>query len=201
MTDPRLFAPATERNRDAILAVLRRHLPLSGLVLEVASGTGEHIAHFAASLPHLRFQPSDPVAEHRASIDAWAAGSRNIKPAIHLDTTAEWPLIEIRAVLCINMIHIAPWQATEGLFAGAAQLLEPADMVFLYGPFRRAGAHTAPSNEAFDADLRRRDPSWGVRDLEEVAALAAAHGFTEPEVGAMPANNLAVIFRRDAATL
>lgn len=195
MTDPRLFAPATERNREAILAVLRRDLPPSGLVLEVASGTGEHVAHFAAALPGLDFQPSDPVAERRASIDAWAAGRRNIRPAVELDACAAWPLDRADAILCFNMIHIAPWSATLGLLRGAAKVLPTGAPLILYGPYRRAGAHTAPSNAAFDADLRLRDPAWGVRDLEAVAQ--AAQGFGAPTVEAMPANNLMLIFRRN----
>jgi hypothetical protein len=196
MTDPRLFAPATERNRDAILAVLRRHLPPSGLVLEVTSGTGEHAAHFAAALPGLDFQPSDPVAERRASIDAWAAGRPNIRPAVELDTCAAWPLSHADAILCFNMIHIAPWSATLGLLRGAAKVLPAGAPLILYGPYHRADADTAPSNAAFDADLRRRDPAWGLRGLE--AVTQAAQGFGPPTVEDMPANNLMLIFRRDA---
>jgi SAM-dependent methyltransferase len=199
MTDPRRYAPATQRNREAILAVLARHLPARGLVLELASGTGEHIAHFAAALPNLVFQPSDPDAASRASVDAWAAiaGCGNLRPAIALDAAAaRWPIDAADAVLCINMIHIAPWTATIGLVHRAARILGPGGILFLYGPFRRAGSHTAPSNEAFDRDLRARNPEWGVRDLEAVADLAAASGFAAPLIEAMPANNLSAIFRR-----
>ncbi len=199
-TDPRRFAPAAARNRDPILAALRRCLPDAGMVLEVASGSGEHAVHFAAAMPALAFQPSDADPEARASIDAWAAEARlpNIRPAIALDAAVlPWPATAADAVLCINMIHIAPWAACEGLVRGAAALDA---MLVLYGPFRRGGAHTAPSNEAFDADLRARDPSWGVRDLEAVAALAAAQGYAAPEVVDMPANNLILVLRRlDAA--
>ena len=195
--DSRRHAPATARNRDPILDVLRRVLPRSGLVLEIASGTGEHAAHFAAALPHLMFQPSDRDPERRASIDAWSATANlpNLRHAIALDAAADWTT-PADAILCINMIHIAPWSATEGLIRGAARALGQGAALFLYGPFRREGAHTADSNAAFDADLRARNPAWGIRDLETVAALAATTGFGPPEITAMPANNLSVIFRR-----
>jgi SAM-dependent methyltransferase len=199
MTDPRRFAPAAARNRDPILAALRPRLPGAGLVLEVASGSGEHAIHLAAALPALTFQPSDPDPGARASIDAWAAkaGLANIRPALALDAAAaDWPAAAADAVVCINMIHIAPWAACEGLVRGAARLLPAGGPLILYGPYRRGGRHTAPSNAAFDADLRARDPAWGVRDLEAVAALAAAEGFGPPEAVEMPANNLTVIFRR-----
>ena len=199
MTDPRRYAPATQRNRDAILAVLAHHLPARGLVLELASGSGEHVAHFAAALPDLVFQPSDPDAASRASIDAWAAiaGCSNIRPAIAIDAAAaRWAIDAADAVLCINMIHIAPWAAATGLVRGAARLLGASGVLCLYGPYRRAGSHTAPSNEALDRDLRGRNPEWGVRDLEAVADLATASGFAAPLVESMPANNLSLIFRR-----
>ncbi|MBL6454909.1 DUF938 domain-containing protein [Belnapia sp. T6] len=195
MTDARRYAPATLRNREPILAVLRRHLPPAGLVLEVASGTGEHAAHFAAALPGLTFQPSDPEPAARTSIAAWGAGLANLRPPLALDATGEdWPAAD--AVLCINMIHIAPWAATLGLMRGAARCLAPGGPLILYGPYRRGGAHTAPGNAAFDADLRARDPEWGVRDLESVAAAAAAQGFGPPVAEEMPANNLTLVFRR-----
>jgi SAM-dependent methyltransferase len=192
-------APATARNRQPILDVLQQHLPSEGLVLEVASGSGEHAVHFAAALPQLVFQPSDPDDEALASIDAWAetSGLMNIRPAMALDAEApSWPVEQANAVLCCNMIHIAPWTAAVGLVSGAARILPDHGLLYLYGPYRRAGRHTAPSNEAFDRDLRRRNPAWGIRDLEAVAALAAAEGFAAPEVVAMPANNLSLIFRR-----
>ena len=202
--DARLHAPATARNREPILAVLRRHLPERGLVLEVASGSGEHILHVARAFPGLDFQPSDPDPQARASIDAWSAatGLLNIKPALALDAAAApWPISTADAVLCINMIHIAPWAAAAGLMRGAAALLRAGCMLYLYGPFRRDGAHTAPSNAAFDRSLRMQNPDWGVRDLEAVTTLAIAHGFAEPIVEAMPANNLSLIFRLRAARL
>ena len=173
-------APATARNRQPILDVLRPRLPADGLVLEVASGSGEHIVHFAEALPDLVFQPSDPNADARASIDDWAgaAVSANVRPALALDAASQaWPIERADAVLCCNMIHIAPWEATVGLIAGAARLLPADGPLYLYGPYRRDGRHTAPSNEAFDRDLRQRNPAWGVRDLEAVTALAAANGF------------------------
>lgn len=195
--DARRHAPATARNRDALLDVLRRILPAGGMVLEVAAGTGEHAAHLAPHFPALAFQPTDPDAESRASIDVWAAGQPNIRPALALDAAAEaWPVAAADAVLCVNMIHIAPWAATMGLVQGAARFLPPGGPLILYGPFRRGGAHTAPSNAEFDAALRARDPTWGVRDLEEVAALATVHGFGPPQVVDMPANNLTVVLRR-----
>lgn len=199
MPDHRQQAPAAARNRDPILAVLRGVLPETGTVLEIASGTGEHSLHFAAALPGLVFQPSDPNPEARSSIAAWAAASglANLRPPLALDAAApSWPVTAADAVLCINMIHISPWAATEGLMRGAAAILPPGGPLYLYGPYRRAGLATAPSNEAFDRDLRQRDPAWGLRELEAVAALADAAGFSGPAVTEMPANNLSVVFCR-----
>jgi SAM-dependent methyltransferase len=195
----RRHAPATARNRQPILDVLRRHLPEAGLVLEVASGSGEHVMYFAETLPNLVFQPSDPDSEARASIDAWAreAGLANVRPAVALNAQSKaWPVEQADAVLCCNMIHIAPWPAATGLIAGAGRLLSRDGLLYLYGPYRRGGRHTAPSNDAFDRDLRRRNPAWGVRDLEAVAACADENGFGAPEIVEMPANNLSLIFRR-----
>jgi hypothetical protein len=201
--DARLVAPATARNRQPILAVLRRYLPTRGLVLEVASGSGEHVVYFAnASGPDLWFQPSDPDASARASIDAWAkaSGVRNVLPAIAVDAAAEhWPIQEADTVLCINLLHVAPWAAAVGLVRGAAGILAKGGMLYLYGPFRRGGRHTAPSNATFDRILRMQDRAWGVRDLERVIELAEQHGFAPPVVEDMPANNLSLIFHRSAA--
>ena len=198
--DGRQHAPSAARNRDPIWAVLRPELPAAGLVLEVASGSGEHTTHFAGLAgPQIVFQPSDPDTRARTSIDAWAAtsGLPNILPALALDAAADvWPIARADAVVCINMIHIAPWASAIGLVRGAARVLPPGGLLFLYGPYRRDGRHTAPSNAAFDADLRRRNPAWGVRDLEAVADLAVAAGFTPPAIATMPANNLCVLFRR-----
>jgi SAM-dependent methyltransferase len=203
MTDDlRRFAPATVRNRDPILDVIKPHLPRRGLVLEVASGSGEHITHFAqASSTNLVFQPSDPDLAARNSIDAWVAqlGLANVRLAIALDAAStEWPIDHADAVLCINMIHISPWSATVGLMRGAARILAQNGWLYLYGPYRRDGRHTAPSNEQFDEGLRQQNPEWGVRDIEEVIALAVAHGFAAPVIEPMPANNLSLMFRRAA---
>ena len=196
-------APAATRNRQPILDVLRPRLPAAGLVLEVASGSGEHIVHFAEALPGLVFQPSDPCADARASIDDWVQtqGLGNVRAALALDVTGDiWPIERADAVLCCNMIHIAPWEAAVGLISGAARILAEGGTLYLYGPYRRDGRHTAPSNEAFDRDLRQRNPAWGVRDLEAVAALAAAQGFGPPEIIDMPANNLSLLFKRTGGT-
>lgn len=194
--DARLSSPSVERNRDPILAALRPLLPPAGMVLEVASGSGEHIAHFAAAMPGLEFQPSDPSPEARASIDAWCGSLPNVRPTLDLDAARpDWPPLRADAVLCVNMIHIAPWTAAQGLVEGAARVLPAGGLLALYGPFLRNGTHTAPSNAAFDADLRARNPAWGVRGLEEVAALTTAAGFGPPDIKAMPANNLLVAFR------
>lgn len=194
--DARRQAPAAARNRDPILVELRRWLPDRGLVLEIASGTGEHVLHFAAALPNLTFQPSDPDADARASIDAWTAGQTNIRRALPLDVTQPWPVAAADAILCINMIHIAPWEATPALAAGAARLLPPGGPLVLYGPYLRAAVPTAPGNVAFDESLRARDPRWGIRDLEAVTREMNAAGLDRVAVTEMPANNLVVVFRR-----
>jgi SAM-dependent methyltransferase len=197
--DARLRAPAAQRNRDAILGVLREILPPSGLVLEVASGSGEHAVHFAAALPALTFQPSDPAPDALDSIAAWTreSGLRNILPPLLLDAGApQWPIGAADAVLCINMIHISPWRATEGLFRQAGRLLKTGGPLYLYGPYRRPDRPLEPSNAAFDESLRSRDPEWGLRDLEAVETLAAANGFSPAQIIEMPANNLSLIFRK-----
>ena len=197
--DARRFAPAVARNKAAITEVLARHLLTSGLVLEIASGSGEHALHFAAHFPALSFQPTDPDAAALASIVAWQAEAQlpNLQPPLALDVMADaWPVSEADVVLCINMIHIAPWEASAALIRGAAQVLPRDGILFLYGPFKQGGQHTAPSNAEFDESLRAQDAQWGVRDLEAVAEIASAAGFAAPVVEAMPANNLSVIFRR-----
>lgn len=202
--DPRLSSPAARRNRDPILAVLRRVLPAEGTVLELGSGTGEHAAWLGAHLPGLEFQPSDPEPANRASIAAWIAHERlaNVRAPLALDVLDEdWALpaevaSRLVAVLSLNMIHVAPWQAALGLLHGAARVLRPGGVLYLYGPFKREGRHTAPSNAAFDASLRAHDPAWGVRDLEDVAAAAGRYGFLFADVVQMPANNLSAIFRK-----
>lgn len=191
----RRHAPATLRNRDAIADVLADVLPSSGTVLEVASGSGEHCAYLAQRFRALAWQPSDPEPAARASIAVWCDGLANTQPALDLNAEApDWPITEAAAVLCINMVHISPWEATLGLLSGTARLLEPGAPLFLYGPYHRQRHPTAPSNEAFDASLKMRDPRWGLRDLDEV--LAAADGFVLDRIVEMPAENLSIILRR-----
>lgn len=192
-------APAAGRNREPILAVLRDLLQRPGRVLEIASGTGEHAVWFSSALPGLTWQPTDLEPEALGSIAAWRgrAGPPNLLPPLWLDASADsWPVAQADAVVAINMVHIAPWTATIGLVAGAERVLTQGGLLFLYGPFREGGIHTAASNAAFDADLRARDPSWGIRDLDEIAVLANQHGFRPPERIPMPSNNLSVVFRR-----
>lgn len=206
MTDPqaslRLSAPAAARNAAPILDVLRTALPARGTVLEIASGTGQHAVHFAAALPDIDWQPSDADPRARASIEAWRehAGLANLRAPLELDVRSEpWPIEAVDAIVCINMIHISPWEAAIALMKGAGARIAPGGALVLYGPYRRDGAHTAPSNEAFDADLRARDPAWGVRDLEAVEALARAEGFVCEAVVPMPANNFTVVFRKETS--
>jgi len=198
--DRRAYAPATARNREPILAVLSRVLPLSGLVLEVSSGTGEHAAFFAAALPHLTWQPTDRDERALPSIAAHrdAAGLHNLLLPVLLDaSSAEWPVARADAVVCINMIHIAPWAACAGLMAGAARVLPPGGALYLYGPYKEGGVHTAESNHRFDLDLQLRDSAWGVRNLEDVVALADGHGLRHTETVTMPANNRSIVFVRN----
>jgi SAM-dependent methyltransferase len=199
MPDARRHAPATARNRDPIAAVLRAELPPSGLVLEVASGTGEHCAHFAPLFPALDWQPTDPDPQSLASIAAWkeSAACPNIRPPLALDASApDWPVAHADAMLCVNMVHISPWEATLGLLDGAARLLAPGAPLILYGPYLREGVETAPSNRAFDADLRRRDPRWGLRAIEAMDAAAAERGLARTALHEMPANNIMPVYRR-----
>jgi SAM-dependent methyltransferase len=204
MTDPnppapRQHAPAAERNREPILAVLREVLPASGLVLEIASGTGQHVIHFAAALPQLDWQPSDPDAEARGSIAAWTAqsGLANVRAPLDLNVErTPWGIDAAAALLCINMVHISPWTATQALFDGASRVLGSGGVLYLYGPYRRHGSHTSPGNEAFDQQLRNRNPAWGLRDMESVVALGEAHGFACGEPVAMPANNFSLVFTK-----
>lgn len=199
MTDQRRFAPATTRNREPILAVLRESLPQSGLVLEVASGSGEHGVYFAHALPGLEWQPSDPSPDALASIEAWIAakGPGNLRAPLCLDAASDtWPISSADAIVCINMIHISPWEATEGLMRGAGRILAPGAPLCLYGPYKRGELPLEPSNAAFDESLRSRNPRWGLRELGDVRACAQANGFELERVVEMPANNLAVIFRK-----
>jgi SAM-dependent methyltransferase len=203
-TDPtsaalRQHAPAAERNREPILAVLREVLPPAGLVLEIASGTGQHVIHFAAALPQLDWQPSDPDTEARNSIAAWTgqSGLANVRAPLDLDVErTPWAIDAAAALLCINMVHISPWSATQALFDGASRVLRSGGVLYLYGPYRRHGQHTSPGNEAFDLQLRNRNPAWGLRDMETVVALGDAHGFACGEPIAMPANNFSLVFTK-----
>ncbi len=199
--DGRLTSPAAERNREPIAAALERHLPPAGVVLEIASGTGQHVLHFARMFPSIDWQPTDPDAANRASIDAWrrVAGLSNLRAALDLDVHRRpWPVARAAAFLCINMVHIAPWSATQALCAGAAERLPLDGLLYLYGPYRVGGHHTAPSNEVFDSALRARDAAWGVRDLEAVVEVAHRCGLALVETVAMPANNLSVVLRRSS---
>lgn len=198
--DGALSSPAARRNADAILAVLRAHLPAAGSVLEIASGSGEHAVAFAANLG-VDWTPSDPSAEARASIAAWSAqaGLPNLRPPLALDVLdpATWPQGPFKAIFCANMIHIAPWAAAEGLMTMAGRVLpRPGGLLALYGPFREADTPLAPSNAAFDASLKTRDPAWGLRDRADVVDLARANGLAETLRVEMPANNLMLLFRR-----
>ena len=198
--DPRREAPSVARNRAAILDALRPVLPPQGLLLEIASGTGEHCAYLASALPALDFQPTEPEPDGRASIDAWCAGLANVRPALALDAAAEaWPVVRADTVLCINMAHIAPWTATLGLVRGAARLLSAGAPLVLYGPWILPSVETAESNWAFDASLRERNPDWGLRRLEDLVA-AAGSDFAAPEVIEMPANNVTLVLRRANGT-
>lgn len=192
-------APATERNRDAITDVLKQVLPATGTVLEIASGTGEHIVHFARRFPRITWQPSDHDEVGLESIAAWSADAAlpNVRPPVRLDASLpDWPVNAANAILCINMIHIAPWAATLGLMAGAGRCLPVGGLLYLYGPYLRAEVETAPSNLAFDANLRSQNPQWGIRDLADVAAVAEANSLHLEQVIEMPANNLSLSFRR-----
>jgi SAM-dependent methyltransferase len=201
--DQRLSAPAAERNAAPILEVLQGVLPARGTVLEIASGTGQHAAyfaaHFTAGLPDLLWQPSDADPRARASIATWRAhtGLANLLAPLDLDVMREpWPIAAADAIVCINMIHIAPWEATLALMQGAGTRLATSGVLVTYGPYRRGGAHTAPSNAAFDADLRARNPAWGVRDMEAVETLAEAAGLVCEARVPMPANNFSLVFRK-----
>lgn len=198
----RMFSPSAARNRDPIREIFLKYSPRTGTISEVGSGTGEHVAHLAAAAPDLYFRPGDPDGASRASIAAWAAhlGLGNVAPPHAADVTdPRWhdAFEPCDGVISINMIHIAPINAARGLFAGAGALLKRGGILFLYGPFARNGAHSAPSNEVFDASLKSRDLRWGVRDLEiEILPLAVAAGLSLVAIEEMPANNLSVIFRK-----
>lgn len=193
-------APATLRNREPIAEVLARELPASGTVLEIAAGTGEHAVFFAGRFPALLWQPTDPSTEALASIAAYREDydGGNLREPLLLDAAApdSWPVREAAAIVCINMVHISPWEATLGLFQGAAQILGTSSgPLILYGPYLEHGIETAPSNLEFDASLKARDPRWGLRQAEELDRLAQQHGMTRSARHAMPANNIMLIYR------
>lgn len=194
------MAPATGRNRDPILAILRRCLPPTGTVLEVASGTGEHAVYFGAQLPELEWQPTDPDPRARESIAGWveATAVPNVRAPLDLDVTqTPWGVDAVDAVVAINMVHIAPWCCCEALMAEAGRMLPPGGVLYVYGPFHVTGVPTAPSNHAFDVSLREQDPRWGLRLLDDVVALATESELQLHEKVPMPANNLSLVFKRN----
>lgn len=191
-------APATARNREPIAAVLSEVLPTEGLVLEIASGSGEHCAYFAKRFPALAWQPSDPDPDALASIAEWTESQENVGRPLMLDAAGAWPGILADAILCINMVHISPWAATLGLLDGAASLLPPGAPLILYGPYRQHGVETAPSNEQFELWLKDKSPEYGLRHVEDVTREASARQFTLERIEPMPANNLILVYRYDA---
>jgi len=197
--DGRLASPSAERNREPIAEVLSQVLPQSGLVLEVGSGTGEHAVHFAHVMPHLAWQPTEKDKDCLRSISAWAAleAQANVRRPLYLDVTdAQWPIAAADAIICINMIHVAPWSVAQALFRGASRILSPGGLLCLYGPYRVAGKHTSASNRAFDAQLRAMNSEWGVRDLDAVSHEAQSFNIELVRTFQMPANNLIVVFRK-----
>ena len=199
LADGRWVAPEAERNKGPILEVLQRVLPPRGLVLEIGSGTGQHVVHFAKALSQLSWQPSDPDMENRQSIALWSRieALGNVRAPLALDVRERpWPIDAADAIVCINVVHVSPWAATLALFDGVREMLPPEGVLFLYGPYRRGGRHTAPSNEKFDADLRAHNPEWGLRDIDELAEVADRVGFALAEIVDMPANNFSLVFRK-----
>jgi cyclopropane fatty-acyl-phospholipid synthase-like methyltransferase len=199
LADGRLVSPSAERNKAPIAEVLQRVLPTRGSMLEISSGTGQHVVHFARAMPNCVWQPTERDPDCLRSIAAWLAAEalQNVNAPLYLDVHDEvWPAGQVDAVVCINMIHIAPSSATQALFRGATTIVNTGGVLVLYGPFRREGQHTSPSNETFDRLLQAQNPEWGVRNLDDVARLAAKEGFELRERCEMPANNLAVIFRK-----
>ncbi|GHF14921.1 SAM-dependent methyltransferase [Kordiimonas sediminis] len=201
--DKRQVAPATARNRDPILAVLQKHLPPSGCLLEIASGTGEHAVYMAPHFPAYSWQPTDIDPARLESIDAWrkSAKADTVQPARKFDVLADpWDFPDlakpVTAVLAVNLIHIAPIAVTHALFEQAGRNLQAGNFLITYGPYKRGGAHTAPSNEAFDQSLKARNPNWGIRDMEYVTETAAAHGFELADCVDMPANNYTLVFKK-----
>jgi hypothetical protein len=198
-TDDRLVSPSAERNKGPIADILKHVLPDHGTVLEISSGTGQHVVHFAREMPDLTWQPSERDGPSLQSIERWMAAENlpNILAPLRIDVTERpWPAGNAAAVVCLNMIHIAPWAAAEGLIRGAGSILAQGGILFLYGPYRQSGVPTSPSNEAFDAQLRSRNREWGLRSVEDVARYTMLHGFGAPDIHEMPANNLSLVFRK-----
>lgn len=199
LRDGRIVSPSAERNKGPIAEILKRTLPGQGEVLEVSSGTGQHVVHFAQAMPHIRWQPTERDRDSLKSIASWLGQPPppNVNAPLGLDVyDASWPARDVVAVVCINMIHIAPPSAAEALMRGAGNVIAPRGILFLYGPYRRQGRHTSLSNEAFDERLKAWDPEWGVRNLEDVVRLANTAGLELEQTHEMPANNLAVVFRK-----
>ena len=200
--DQRMFSPSAARNVGPILAVLKQVLPAHGAVMEIGCGTGEHVVRFAEATPKLTWQPSDPDSDARASTQSWIkfAGLSNVLPPLDIDVCANaWGVEQAApfdAIVSLNMIHIAPWAASLGLFAGAGRLLRDSGLLVLYGPFMRNGAHNAPSNAAFDAFLKARNPSWGVRDIADLEGVAKSSELSLRGTIEMPANNMTLVFCR-----
>ena len=198
--DRRMFSPSAARNVGPILAILRQVLPTHGVVLEIGCGTGEHAVHFAEAMPNLTWLPSDPDSDARASTLSWIkyTGLSNVLPPLDVDVSAkEWSVEQtapLDAIVSLNMVHIAPWEASLGLFAGAGRLLCAGGLLILYGPFMRNGTHNAPSNAAFDASLKERNPTWGLRDIADVERVADSSGLSLRETFEMPANNMSLVF-------
>ena len=194
-----LTYPSAQRNQAAILSALEPYLRPGMQALEIASGSGQHVEYFASAWPSVQWQPSEPASKPRQWVDARvaAAGLKNVSPALPLDVEASWPTAKFELVLCVNMVHISPWTATEALLRGAADVLDPGGVLFLYGPYKQDGRHTAPSNAAFDEDLRGRNALWGIRDMEAVFALGQTLGLVAQAPVSMPANNFCLVLRRD----
>jgi SAM-dependent methyltransferase len=201
--DQRMFSPSAARNMAPILAILRRVLPPHGVVLEIGCGTGEHAVYFAGAMPQLIWRPSDPDPGARASAASWVnfAGLSNVRAPLDIDVGANaWGVEQeapFDAIVSLNMVHIAPWAASLGLFAGAGRMLRADALLILYGPFMRDGTHNAPSNAAFDASLKARNPSWGVRDIADLERLGKSSGLILRETIEMPANNRSLVFAKE----
>ena len=196
--DGRLVSPSADRNKAPILSILERVLPKTGTVLEISSGTGQHVVHFARALTALTWQPTDVAQECLSSISSWLAAERlpNVREPIRLDVLEfPWPIGHADALVCVNLVHIAPWAVVPALFSGARAVLRAGGIVYLYGPYFVPGTRTAPSNAAFDRALRAQNAAWGIRDLDEVTRAAVAEGFELSETTQMPANNLSLVFR------